>query len=68
MPVMDGWEFARELRAWRGTELPIPVSTASHKAEGWAAGIDAEALLVRPFDLDEFLGAVARLAVRERAG
>jgi DNA-binding response OmpR family regulator len=59
MPVMDGWGFAREMRA-RGQDLPIVVMTAAQDARRWAEEIAAVGYIAKPFDLDEFLGEVQR--------
>jgi CheY-like chemotaxis protein len=60
MPVMNGWEFARELRARYGHACPIVVLTAAENAEQRAAEIGAEGWLAKPFDLEDVLAAVAR--------
>jgi CheY-like chemotaxis protein len=61
MPVMNGWEFAREFRARYGHAAPIVVVTAAENAKGRAAEIGAEAWLAKPFDLDDVILLVARL-------
>lgn len=60
MPVMNGWEFARELRARYGHVCPIVVLTAAENAEQRAAEIGAEGWLAKPFDIEDVLAAVAR--------
>jgi CheY-like chemotaxis protein len=60
MPVMNGWEFARELRARYGHACPIVVLTAAENAEQRAAEIGAEGWLAKPFDIEDVLAAVAR--------
>ena len=62
MPVMNGWEFAREFRARHGRAAPIVVVTAAENAQLRAQEIGAEDWLEKPFDLDAVLAAVARLA------
>jgi two-component system chemotaxis response regulator CheY len=57
MPVLDGWDFASQLRQ-RGIELPIVVMTAAANASQWAAEIKASAYLAKPFDIGELLQAV----------
>ncbi len=57
MPVLDGWGFARELRA-RGVRLPILVMTAARSASRWAEEIGAQGYLAKPFDLPELLKVV----------
>jgi DNA-binding response OmpR family regulator len=60
MPVMDGWAFARELRA-RGDTTPIIVMTAAQDARVWAEEIQANGYLAKPFELTELLAVVDRL-------
>jgi CheY-like chemotaxis protein len=61
MPVMNGWEFAREFRARYGRAAPIVVVTAAENAQARAAEIGAEAWLAKPFDIDDVLLLVARV-------
>ena len=61
MPVMDGWQVAAQLRE-RGLELPIVVMTAAHDARAWAEEIGADAVLAKPFELDELVATVTRFA------
>jgi len=61
MPVMDGWGVARELRA-RGVGIPIVVMTAAQDAGRWAREIAADAVLPKPFELDDLLDIVSRYA------
>lgn len=60
MPVLDGWAFARELRA-RGMSIPILVMTAAQSASSWAEEVQADGHIAKPFDLHDLLTAVARL-------
>ncbi len=60
MPVMNGWEFAREFRARHGRACPIVVVTAAENAQLRAAEVEAEGWLAKPFDLDDVLRMVAR--------
>jgi CheY-like chemotaxis protein len=62
MPIMNGWEFAREFRARYGRACPIVVVTAAENAQARAAEIEAEGWLSKPFDLDDVLRMVARFA------
>jgi DNA-binding response OmpR family regulator len=59
MPVMNGWEFAREFRARHGRAARILVVTAAENARLRAQEIDADGWLEKPFDLDAVLDAVA---------
>lgn len=61
MPVMDGWAFARALRE-RGLELPIVVMTAAQNARAWAREVGADHFLAKPFELDDLIALVQRLA------
>jgi DNA-binding NtrC family response regulator len=60
MPLVDGWAFARELKA-REIDLPIIVMTAAQDAAAWAEQIGAAAVLAKPFDVDNLLDTVERL-------
>jgi two-component system, chemotaxis family, chemotaxis protein CheY len=66
MPVLDGWGFARQLKA-RGVETPILVMTAAQDAGVWADEIGAAGYLAKPFDLMELLEAVAALRSQRAA-
>lgn len=60
MPIMNGWEFAREFRRRYGRACPIVVVTAAENAQLRAAEIEAEGWLSKPFDLDDVLRMVGR--------
>lgn len=60
MPVMDGWAFARELRARYGHRVPVIVMTAAEDARLRAREVEAEDVLCKPFDVDALLAAVLR--------
>jgi CheY-like chemotaxis protein len=60
MPVMDGWQCARELRARYGRGVPIVVVTAAEHARARSEEIGADAALSKPFDVDDLLRVVAR--------
>jgi CheY-like chemotaxis protein len=64
MPVMDGWTFARAYRARPGPYAPILVLTAARDPETRAAEIQADGCLSKPFDLEDLLNLVDRLAAR----
>jgi CheY-like chemotaxis protein len=63
MPVMNGWDFARELKA-RGISIPILVLTASQDARTWAREIGAVDFLAKPCDLLDLLDKVGKLSAR----
>jgi CheY-like chemotaxis protein len=68
MPVMDGWQCARELRARYGDAVPIVVVTAAEHARARAneiGGVDD--VLPKPFDMDELLRVVGRYAEKNGA-
>jgi CheY-like chemotaxis protein len=62
MPVMDGWELARQYRAMPGPHAPIVVMTAARDAAQRAAEIDANGYLGKPFEMAELLALVRDLA------
>lgn len=57
MPVVDGWAFARSVRA-RGMRVPTVVMTAAHDAAVWAHEIGADGYIPKPFQIDELLEVV----------
>jgi CheY-like chemotaxis protein len=59
MPVLDGWDFARILKE-RGLKLPILVMTAAQDARRWAAEIDANGFIPKPFDIPDLIKAIER--------
>ena len=58
MPVMDGWEFARQYRARPEPHAPIVVLTAARDAAQRAAEIHANGYLGKPFDMASLLNLV----------
>ena len=58
MPILSGWEFAREYRDLYDHAVPIVVLTAAEDASRRAAEIGAEGWVGKPFDLDNLLGVV----------
>ncbi len=58
MPVMNGWEFAREFNAKYGRAAPILVLTAAENARARAAEIDADGVLAKPFDTKKLVATV----------
>jgi CheY-like chemotaxis protein len=57
MPIVDGWTFARELKA-RGLSIPTIVMTAAQDARRWAEEVEARGYLAKPFQLADLLAAV----------
>jgi two-component system chemotaxis response regulator CheY len=60
MPILDGWGVAREIAA-RQLKVKVLVMTATQDAQAWAAEIQADGYLAKPFDLPHLLQAVAQL-------
>jgi DNA-binding response OmpR family regulator len=60
MPVMDGWEFARELHARYGRDVPIVVVTAAEHVKSRGDEIGADDVLPKPFDIADLLRVVER--------
>lgn len=63
MPRMDGYAFAHELEK-RGLRpgTPIMVLTADSRARHKVQGVKPDAFLAKPFEINELLDEVARLA------
>jgi DNA-binding response OmpR family regulator len=57
MPVMDGWEFRRQLEADPAL-APVPVIVLSALDQVRAANIHAAAYLKKPLDFDQLLDLV----------
>ena len=62
MPIMDGWEFARQYRARPEPHAPIVVLTAARDAAQRAAEIHADGFLGKPFDMESLLALVSHHA------
>ena len=60
MPVMDGWQFARELRARFGHTVPVVVVTAAEHVRTRGDDIDADAVVSKPFNVNTLLQVVGR--------
>ena len=61
LPNLDGPGLARALRE-SGLKVPILVMTASRGVVQHSAAVDAAGWISKPFELEELLAAVARLA------
>jgi DNA-binding response OmpR family regulator len=55
MPIMNGWEFAKEYSSGTGPRGKIVVVTAGHNAVGAAQEIGADDYLPKPFAIDQLL-------------
>ncbi len=53
MPVMDGQEFYRWLRASGRTEVPVILMTANQNGRKTCQELGAQACLTKPFELSE---------------
>ncbi|MEX2229836.1 MAG: response regulator [Dehalococcoidia bacterium] len=68
MPVMDGYEFLRRLRASpKGAHVPVLVLSAA-LPPGRATLHGAQAVLRKPFDFDRLLRTIEMYGHRPRAG
>ena len=59
MPVMDGWQFIKRLRAneeW--TNIPVVVMTAVYDMSSLERKTGAKAILTKPFDIELIVDAV----------
>jgi urea transport system substrate-binding protein len=63
MPVMDGWQFARVARA-RNLQAKIIVMTATTDARRQAEQVGADAVLAKPFGIDQLIDVVERLCAQ----
>lgn len=61
MPVMDGWQFAAELRN-REEDIPIVLLSAARDLRTHAKALSAAEIIEKPFDLSELLPKIARVA------
>jgi CheY-like chemotaxis protein len=64
MPVMDGWQFAREFRQTYDHLAPIIVVTAAADARARAIEAQAEAYLPKPFHLQDLVPLVTQQIAR----
>jgi DNA-binding response OmpR family regulator len=60
LPVVDGYEVARSIRATHGQRVPILVITADGQAAEKAHRVGAYAYVRKPFDVAELVDAVRR--------
>jgi DNA-binding response OmpR family regulator len=58
LPVLDGYDAARALRAAHGAALPILVITGDGQAPEKAARVGAYAYVRKPFDVGDLLATV----------
>ena len=60
MPVMDGWQFAKELRARYDHKVPIVVVTAAEHVKTRGDEVGADDVLSKPFNISSLLRVVER--------
>ena len=60
MPLLDGWGFARELRA-QGRRLPLVVMGPADQVADWCDQVGGTTALAKPFDLRDLLAALDRV-------
>ena len=60
MPVMDGWQFAREFHARYGTGTPIVVAPAAEHVDSRGSDVGATDVLPKPFEVSDLLRVIAR--------
>lgn len=68
MPVMDGWQFCRELDRRGGRRPRIIVVTAATDPARRADEVHADGWLAKPFDCDALLALVRRFAGDAKKG
>ncbi len=61
MPIVDGWQFAKIYRELPGKKVPIIVLTAATNPAKFAAQINADNFLPKPFDLMDLLDMVEQI-------
>ena len=67
MPIMDGWEFSRELHLQYAHAAPILVVTAAENPTTRGLDVQASAVLAKPFDVQRLLDTVKRLIASQPA-
>ena len=61
MPGMDGPTFRRkQFELGRGVDVPVVLLTARRDAEQTARDLDAAAIVLKPFEIDDLLESVER--------
>lgn len=71
MPVMDGWEFCKQMRGRDDSAaVPIVVMTAGQDVKGRVREVGAQGYLGKPFDLNDMLDEIQKhvpIAARDDA-
>jgi CheY-like chemotaxis protein len=60
MPVMNGWQFAREFHARHGDAVPIVVASAAEHVRSRGDEIAANDVLPKPFEVSDLLRVIGR--------
>jgi len=61
MPIMDGWDCCRQLRAdARTCRVPVIIVSASEDHNHRLSEVGANAFIAKPFDLDSLVGCIKR--------
>ena len=68
MPVMDGWQFAKEVRARYDHTVPIVVVTAAEHVKTRGDEVGADDVLSKPFNINSLLRVVERHLPHVAAG
>jgi DNA-binding response OmpR family regulator len=68
MPVMDGWEFGRHYREQSASSAPIVVLTAGSDRSLNLKGLQVDAILPKPYDVEDLLSLVGRFVDGVPAG
>lgn len=58
LPLLDGGEVAKQIRARYGTAVPIVLITADGRAEEKSRRVGAASFLRKPFDMDDLIHTV----------
>jgi CheY-like chemotaxis protein len=66
MPVMNGIECSRALRQAYGGALPIVIMTAAEHVESRREEAQADAVISKPFELQELISVIARFLAPRR--
>ena len=62
MPDMNGWEFRTAQRSLdHAIEIPTIIMSAAPDLRARTQGLDAAAVLAKPFDLDNLLATIRRM-------
>jgi CheY-like chemotaxis protein len=64
MPVLDGWQFLKHLKASAHGTIPVVITTGTILTREWAESFAGAGFLKKPFTDDELLAEVRRCAGR----